>query len=207
MPIDPIVFTAGELAQINAVLDQGGGWESDALNSIRSRIKQFYLQKQEFKCCYCRRENAVTHGRAWDIEHIISRAANAGFMFEPQNLAVACIDCNLAKRDVDILARTLRRFPRKSDAYTIVHPHFDDWEEHFLFGGIVYSPLTAKGSETLKVCKLYRFYSLIGADALFVEDRRYARLAEQVLFAKTVDDVELAVLAMRTMIQDAKGDA
>jgi hypothetical protein len=207
MAINPIVFTAEELTQIKAVLDQGGGWDSDDLNAIRSRIKQFYLQSQQFKCCYCRRENVVLHGRAWDVEHVISRAANAAFMFEPENLAVACIDCNGAKLDANILARPRVRFPRKSDAYTIVHPHFDDWDEHFLFGGVVYAPLTAKGTETLKVCKLYRFYKLVGSDALFNEDRRYVRLAEQMLFAKSAEDAEPAVLAMRELIRDAKEGA
>lgn len=204
MAIEPIVFTAEELALIKTVLDQGGGWDSVDLNPIRSRIKQFYLQGQEFKCCYCRRENAVQHGRAWDVEHVISRAANATFIFEPENLAVACIDCNIAKLDANVLARPLVRFPRASDAYTIVHPHFDDWDTHFLFGGVVYTPLTAKGAETLRVCKLYRFYNLVGSDALFAEDRRYVRLAEQVLFAKTAEDAEPAVLAMRELIREAK---
>ena len=74
-------------------------------------------------------------------------------------------------------------------------------------GGVVYAPLTAKGAETLKVCKLYRFYNLVGSDALFVEDRRYARLAEQMLFAKTAADAEPAVLAMREMIREAKDGA
>lgn len=207
MAIESIAFTAEEISQIKAVLDQGGGWDSNDLNAIRSRIKQFYLQSQQFKCCYCRRENVVQHGRAWDVEHVISRTANAAFMFEPENLAVSCIDCNGAKSDTNILARPRVRFPRKSGAYTIVHPHFDNWEEHFFFGGVVYAPLTAKGAETLKVCKLYRFYNLVGSDALFVEDRRYARLAEQMLFAKTAEDAEPAVLALREMIKSAKGEA
>lgn len=206
MAIDPIVFTVEELAQIQAVRDQGGGWDSDDLNAIRSRIKQFYLHGQQFKCCYCRRENVVQHGRAWDVEHVISRTANAAFMFEPENLAVACIDCNLAKLDAGVLARPRVRFPRASDAYTIVHPHFDDWDAHFLLIGVLYNPRSAKGAETLKVCKLWRFYNLVGSDALFNEDGRYVRLAEQVLFAKTAADAEPAVLAMREMIREAKDD-
>lgn len=206
MAIEPIVFSADELVLIKTVTDQGGGWSSADLDPVRSRIKQFYLQGQAFKCCYCRRENAVQHGRAWDVEHVISRTANATFMFEPENLAVACIDCNLAKLDANILVHPRVRFPRTSGAYTIVHPHFDDWDEHFMFGGFVYAPLTAKGTETLKVCKLYRFYNLVGSDALFVEDRRYARLAEQMLFAKTAEDAEPAVLALREMIREAKDE-
>src|SRR5437762_3130536 len=74
MAIEPIVFTAEELTLIQNVIGQGGGWDNAALNPIRSRIKQFYLEGQSFRCCYCRRENVVQHGRAWDIEHVISRS-------------------------------------------------------------------------------------------------------------------------------------
>lgn len=206
MAIEPIVFREDERTLIDTVLAAGGGWDNPLLDPVRGRIKQFYLQGQRFRCCYCRHENVVRHGRAWDVEHVISRTANATFMFEPQNLAVACIDCNLAKLDADILVQPRVRFPRTSEAYTIVHPHFDDWDDHFLFGGVLYTPLTQKGAETLKVCKLYRFYGLVGQDALFAQDRRYVTLAEQVLFAKTEAAAEPAVLAMRAMIQEAKDD-
>lgn len=206
MAIEPIVFREDERALIETVLSAGGGWNSPNLDPVRSRIKQFYLQGQQFRCCYCQHENVVQHGRAWDVEHVISRSANAAFMFEPENLAVACIDCNVAKLDADILVQPRVRFPRTPEAYTIVHPHFDDWNEHFLFGGVVYTPLTAKGAETLRVCKLWRFYALVGQDALFAQDRRYVRLTEQVLFAKTEAAAEPAVLAMRAMIQEARDD-
>jgi 5-methylcytosine-specific restriction endonuclease McrA len=207
MAIEPIVFTEDELSLIGTVINRGDGWDSPDLDPIRSRIKQFYLAGQTFRCCYCRRQNVVVHGRAWDVEHVISRATNATFMFEPQNLAVACLDCNLAKLNADVLVRKRSRFPRTSGAYKIVHPHFDDWDEHFLFGNVVYTPLTAKAAETLKVCKLYRFYKLIGKDALFAHDRRYLELAEGVLFAKTPGAAEPAVLAMRALIQEAKEES
>jgi hypothetical protein len=207
MAIEPIVFSDDERTLIGTVVDQGGGWDSPDLDPIRSRIKQFYLAGQRYRCCYCQRENVVRHGRAWDVEHVISRAANAAFMFEPENLAVACLDCNLAKLDTDILVRPRVRFPRTADAYRIVHPHFDEWDDHFLFGGVVYTPLTAKGAETLKICKLYRFYEIVGKDVLFAHDRRYVELAEGVLFAKTPRAAEPAVLAMRALIQEAKDES
>lgn len=206
MPIEPIVYTVEEQALIHAVVGRGEGWDCPDLNPLRSRIKRFYLQGQDFCCCYCRKQNLVQHGRAWDIEHVIARALNAAFLFEPENLAVSCIDCNVAKRDTGVLARQRQAFPRDSAAYTIVHPHFDDWDQHFMFGGVVYVPLTAKGAETIKVCQLYRFYALQGQDALCINDRRYIALAERALFAKTPDEAEPSVLAMRGLIQAAKDD-
>jgi hypothetical protein len=204
MAIEPIVFTDDELTLIRTVADAGQGWDCPEFNPLRGRIKQFYLEGQDFRCCYCQKQNPVRHGRAWDVEHVISRTLNAAFLFEPENLAVSCIDCNLAKLDADILSRPRKRFPRRADAYTIVHPHFDSWADHFLFGDIVYTPLTAKGAETIKVCKLYRFYAMLGKDALFTQDKRYVALAEGALFAKTPEEAEPSILAMRALIQEAK---
>lgn len=207
MAIEPIVYTEPERTLIDAHIAASAGWDNPSLNPLRARIKQFYLVGQAYRCCYCRRENVVLHGRAWDIEHVISRSAHAAFTFEPENLAVACIDCNLAKLNADVLVRPCTEFPRTSAAYTIVHPHFDDWDEHFLFGAVVYAPITPKGAETLRICKLHRFYPLVGRDGLVAQDRRYMKLAEDVLFAKSADDAEVAVLSLRALIQNAKDEA
>lgn len=204
MAIDAIVFRDEEIALVREVLGRGEGWDSRLLDPLRSRIKQFYLAGQEFRCCYCRKQNLVKHGRAWDVEHVISRSLNAAFIFEPQNLAVSCIDCNLAKLDTPVLSKPSVRFPRTSDSYTIVHPHFDNWDDHFLFGKVVYAPISAKGAETFKICKLWRFYGLLDAENLLSNDRRYVELAEGAIFAKTAKEAEPSVLAMRALIQEAK---
>lgn len=204
MPIEPIAFTVEERDIIQVVVGRGDGWDSPDLNPVRSRIKQYYLEEQDFRCCYCRKQILVQHGRAWDIEHVIPRSLGAAFLFEPENLAVSCIDCNIAKRDTAVFSRPRQRFPREGDAYIIVHPHFDEWDEHFLFAGVVYAPLTAKGAETIKVCKLYRFYKLQGQNALCIDDRRYVALAEGALFAKTAREAEPSILAMKALIDAAK---
>lgn len=207
MAVEAIAFTAEELELIRILTERGQGWECVEYNPLRTRIKQHYLKGQAFRCCYCRQRILVQHGRAWDIEHVIARALNATFMFEPENLAISCIDCNSAKRDANVLAKPRRKFPRKPDAYTIVHPHFDDWIDHFVLGQVVYAPRTAKGAETIKVCRLWRFVDMIGQDALFETDRRYVELAERLLLAKTPVEAEPSVLAMRALIQDAKEGA
>lgn len=203
MAIEAIEFTAEEAELIKAAVDNGMAWGHDELNPLRSRIKQFYLGGQSRRCCYCRKLNATTHGRAWDIEHVIAQALRPEFMFEPENLAVACIDCNSAKSNQDVLARHRSQFPRRSDAYSIVHPHYDEWEEHLMFGGYIYAPKSAKGSRTIDICKLYRFYELEGQDALFAKDRRYADLAERMLFAKSAEEAEPSVLAINAMVEKA----
>ncbi len=206
MPISAIEFTDAELDLIKTIVDSDAGWGCDLLDPLRRRIKQFYLAGQGLRCCYCRRQLASTHGRAWDIEHVIAQAGNPDFMFEPENLAVACIDCNAAKSDEDVLDRPRRRFPRVSEAYRIVHPHYDEWTDHFALGQVVYAPKSAKGAHTITVCKLYRYYDLVGQDALFADDRRFADLAEQVLFAKTAADALPPALAISAMVQLAVAD-
>lgn len=203
MAIKPIVYTTEEAALIATVFDQKMDWGCKELNDLRGRIKQFYLEGQDLHCCYCRRRNATRHGRAWDIEHIIAQALDSNFMFEPENLAIACIDCNSAKSDQVVLVRPRRRFPRTSDAYSIVHPHYDTWEDHFMFGNVVYAPKSSKGSRTIEICKLYRFYDLEGQDALFSKDRRYADLAEKALFAKTPLEAEPSVIAISQLVKKA----
>lgn len=203
MAIRPIVYTADEQALIATARDQKMEWGCDALEGIRKRIKQFYLAGQNLHCCYCRRRNPTTHGRAWDIEHVIAQALDSNFVFEPENLAVACIDCNAAKSDQVVLVRPRKRFPRTSDAYSIVHPHYDRWEDHFVFGHFIYAPKSPKGSRTLEICKLYRYYELEGQDALLSQDRRFADLAEQALFAKTAVEAEPAVIAIGELVKRA----
>lgn len=203
MAIKAIEFTEDEAKIIKMAADQDLAWGSDELTPIRTKIKQFYLDGQGLRCCYCRRQHAATHGRAWDIEHVIAQTLKPEFMFEPENLAVACIECNSAKSNQSVLVRPYQRFPRNSDAYSIVHPHYDEWDDHFMFGNVIYAPKSAKGSKTIEVCKLYRFYALIGQDALFAHDRRYADLAERALFAKTAQEAHPSTLAISALVERA----
>jgi len=203
MAISAIIFTAEDSELIRSATATSLSWGCDELAPLRHRIKQFYLAAQGLRCCYCRHMIPSTHGRVWDIEHVIAQALKPEFAFEPENLAIACTDCNSAKRDQDVLARPRKTFPRNSDAYTIVHPHYDEWDDHFLFGNIVYAPKTAKAAKTIELCKLYRFYDLQGRDTLIARDRRYADLAEGALFAKTAHEAEPSTTAIHVMVQEA----
>ncbi|AEV37579.1 hypothetical protein PSE_3071 [Pseudovibrio sp. FO-BEG1] len=80
-------------------------------------------------------------------------------MFTPRNLAVACSTCNGRKNAKAVLTReAMVEYPRSSGAFSIVHPHFDEYEEHInRIGDDIYAPLTPKGTETIKLCELTRF--------------------------------------------------
>ncbi|SFL87974.1 hypothetical protein SAMN04488125_12849 [Methylorubrum salsuginis] len=48
-------------------------------------------------------------------------------------------------------------FPDQSQHYLIVHPHFDEYEDHIRWYGEVVRPLTDKGIKLTQMCNLHRF--------------------------------------------------
>lgn len=142
----------------------GADWSNEEFNEIRTAIKAHYKVEQNYKCPYCATVYPVTNGMAWDIEHVVPKDKKVGFMFEPRNLCVACKDCNGAKSSKEVLVNPRRvRFPNRSCDYKIVHPHFDNYEEHIsaIVPGNFYRPLTKKGEFTIISCGLLRFYGVV----------------------------------------------
>lgn len=102
--------------------------------NVRKHIREHYLMEQEYRCAYCRMEKKESHGMTWDIEHILPKSAFPEFLFEPENLAIACKECNTPKDKTDVLSasgQSPTKFPNNGDAYAIVHPHFDTYSDHF----------------------------------------------------------------------------
>jgi hypothetical protein len=82
------------------------------------------------------------------------------FLFSEKNLAISCKDCNSVKSNKNVLVNPKRKtFPNKSKDYTIVHPHFDVYDEHIkvIAGNQVYIPSDEKGKNTIEICGLLRF--------------------------------------------------
>lgn len=152
-------------------------WNAEDVAPVRAEIKQHYIGEQNHRCCYCYVQNLTRHGRVWDVEHIVARASHPFFLFEPRNLAVACPDCNNAKSDDPILVNSrIVRYPNRGDRFTIVHPHFDRYEDHIgIIAGRIYWGKSKKGAATICMCNLYRFAAedagwdadLLGDDLLF----------------------------------------
>jgi hypothetical protein len=142
-------------------------WNSDELDPVKAEIKNYYKTKQNYRCSYCWQEILVNHSATWDTEHIVPRSLHPQFMFEPKNLCVACKDCNLAKSDVEVLVNKNRKsYPNISLAFKIVHPHFDNYEEHIsIHIGHIYKAKSDKGKFTIINCDLLRFsYGHFGFD-------------------------------------------
>lgn len=140
-------------------------WSDDDLSSLKEKIKKHYHSIQNTICPYCKQKLNSTHGRHWDIEHIIPRSLAKNFMFEPQNLCMSCVDCNSEKSNKKVTTSTAQvKYPTNPDQYLIIHPHFDDYEKNLLVveAGLFYYPLKEKGRKTIEVCGLNRFYEFAG---------------------------------------------
>lgn len=178
-----VVFDGAELARVSEFNGRSreqmdaGAWSEPEHDDIRRAIKTHYIAQQSTRCCYCDRHLGTINHRDWDIEHIVSRATHPFFMFEPRNLAVACHDCNGAKSDQRVLRNDRRvTYPSEAGAFLIVHPHFDNYDEHIIYRDFIYVGKSEKGKRTIYVCDLLRFaqrfidWSSSIADKRFEED-------------------------------------
>lgn len=186
MIVQAVEFTEQELVQIQSKLQgqnfSNSSWSDDDIANIKAMIKAHYITEQNTTCPYCKRNLQTRHGRNWDIEHIIPRATTASFMFEPLNLCMSCVDCNSAKSNKRITTSTATvHYPNRSDQYLIVHPHFDNYDEYILIiqAGFYYVALGAKGSKTMDICNLNRFYEYAGYGDDVDYDDEIAMLAGQ----------------------------
>ena len=141
----------------------GAVWDDlddEALNNVKSHIKQHYIFEQDYTCPYCRQRIEVNHKSIWDIDHIIPKSLRPDFLFKPLNLCVSCKDCNQYKSSKNVLINKKRKtLPVKSADYKVVHPNLDVYENHIkiIETPLFYIPLDIKGKETIEVCGLLRF--------------------------------------------------
>jgi len=167
-------------------------WAADTVAPVRKAVKDHYIAEQQQLCCYCHQHIATNNNAVWDGEHVISRETKPVFMFEPCNLAVSCKDCNIAKAVTNVLKNKNRvTFPLKSTDYIIVHPHFDDYDDHIHWiGPVVYAAPSdiKKGSNTIEMCDLTRYARQSAGLKGSVHDRRFRDRVGELLMTRTQDD-------------------
>jgi hypothetical protein len=84
---------------------------------------------------------------ALQVEHVIPKKHGGGDGLE--NLALACIDCNLHK------GPNVAGFDPETDALTeLFHPRRQQWAEHFEWRGVLIVGRTAIGRVTVEVLNL-----------------------------------------------------
>ncbi len=115
----------------NKTLTSKEMWEDESVTNIKLRIKKHYISEQGQKCAYCKAVLPTNHGAVWDTEHIIDKDSFPQWVFEPLNLCISCKDCNGAKGTRGVTKSvTYKSFPKNASNYLIVHPHFDNYEDH-----------------------------------------------------------------------------
>lgn len=168
--------------------DDANYWASAEVQPVKKEIKDFYKVKQAYTCSYCAQEIRVKHSRAWDTEHIVARSIRPEFMFEPRNLCIACLDCNLAKGDVNVLVNKNRAsYPKNGKGFRIFHAHFDNYDEHIgVIGEKYYFAKSVKGSFTMFHCNLVRFaVESLWNDSTLANTPEALKIADEILSTST----------------------
>jgi hypothetical protein len=177
------------------------------LGELKERIKNHYLSAQDYTCPYCRQRVEVKHLAAWDAEHIIPMYTHPRFMFEAQNLCIACKDCNRSKWNKNVLVNESRKtFPISKEDYLISHPHFDDYETDIKIIAVAafYLPKTDKGRRTVEICGLLRFlYKFADYDCASVDvDEKIGALYTELMEAKDPAQRHFLLLAISAVASD-----
>lgn len=196
---NPIAYgtsSAALVARYEAASDKAATyWEHEEVSPTRKEIKRHYIGEQRHLCCYCGLPDPALHGLDWDAEHIVPKTKHPEFLFTDVNLAVACRECNGNKGDeetlVDPLAST---YPSVSDAFHVVHPHYDEWSEHILRDHVTYASFSKKGEWTIKECKLNRFSGREIGLRYPISDSRYEEpvrrfLADEMTLQEIADQI------------------
>jgi len=103
--------------------------------------RDFIRQRAGARCEYCRLPDFALEPEDFHVEHIIARKHRGEDA--PDNLAWACIFCNLYK------GPNLASFdPNSGELTRLFHPRRDRWEEHFRMDETRIVGLTAIGRTT-----------------------------------------------------------
>src|SRR6266571_3390689 len=99
------------------------------------------------RCEYCQLHQEDSPLAALHVEHIVPRFH--GGTDDLDNLALACIDCNLHK------GPNLTGIDPESNRVTeLFHPRYQRWEDHFEWRGIYLTGKTAMGRTTVRVLSM-----------------------------------------------------
>ncbi|MCG6228313.1 HNH endonuclease [Vibrio furnissii] len=200
----PFVLNADDQAIVKRVLEKkvspNEKWGDDEVAELKARMKQHYIEQQEYCCAYCKVHKPSKHGGDWDLEHIMHKNDFDKWMFHPENLCVSCKECNGHKGTSLVTKSTsYTKFPSKSSNYTIIHAHYDRYEDHItsLVPGVTYrfkGGIHGKGSKTIEVCGLLRYHEEGGRTHVDPIAQAVLLMAANV---QTTESYELAIQVLR----------
>tara|TARA_Y100000588_G_C14208168_1_gene905536 strand:+ start:428 stop:1081 length:654 start_codon:yes stop_codon:yes gene_type:complete len=152
-------------SKINDASFNHRNWGDDDLNKVRKEIRDFYKNEQKGVCSFCKQNLSLVSAMNCTVEHIVPKSLHLEYIFTEKNLCVICADCNHIKREQETLceipqtlkdSKSRKQYPRSSNAFKIIHPHFDTYEDHILISNGFYIDKTKKGHFTIGACRLNR---------------------------------------------------
>jgi len=125
--------------------------------------RHFVRSRAEDRCEYCRLSQKAASYLTFDVEHIIAQQHIADN--SPENLALACPDCNRRK------GPNLSTIHRDSGQHVrLFHPRLDVWHEHFECVGPMIVGRTAIGEATVQLLQMNSEERVELRDELLAED-------------------------------------
>lgn len=168
------------------------GWSDDDMKETRVALREYYRITQNGKCAYCKNQISLRSASNAQVEHIVPKSKYPEFVIVPKNLCVICSDCNEIKRNQEILNEIptvttrlkIKRYPTVSSAFRIIHPHFDNYEEHIFEINGFYLDKSKKGGYTILYCNLNRKLQKLGYETPLFSDIELMELMTQYLKEK-----------------------
>ena len=120
---------------------------------IDAATKRLVRQRASQRCEYCGLHQDHSPLATLQIEHINPK--KHGGTDDDENLALACIDCNLAKS-----SNIAGRDPVTSQLTLLFHPRQDRWDDHLEWDGVYVVGLTAVGRTTVFVLNMNSEFQL-----------------------------------------------
>jgi len=115
-------------------------------SDISAELRQIVAARANHVCEYCLLAEEDAYFR-FQVEHIISR--KHGGSSEIDNLALACVFCNLHK-GTDIASL----IPIRNELVRFYNPRSDRWSEHFALNQTLIESLTAIGQVTIRILQM-----------------------------------------------------
>lgn len=114
---------------------------------ISAQMRAQVRERARNACEYCHLHQDDSPLAALHIEHVIPKIHGGSDGYD--NLALACIDCNLHK------GTNLTGIDPETDQITeLFHPRRQPWEDHFEWQGVYLTSKTSTGRTTIRVLKI-----------------------------------------------------
>jgi hypothetical protein len=111
---------------------------------MNAATKLLVRERAGYRCEYCQLHQADSPLATLHVEHVIPR--KHGGLDDLDNLALACIDCNLRKGP-----NLTGLDPDTNEITELFHPRRHRWEDHFSWEGAYLVGKTAIGRTTVRV--------------------------------------------------------